>query len=97
LQLEARFAEGLYLELKSAGSQVKVQALCPGFTYSEFHDVVGVDRNLIAKSLWMRAEDVVEASLRGLDRGDLFVIPGCRYKLLVRLLAIVPDGLRRWG
>jgi short-subunit dehydrogenase len=91
------FTEGLYLELKSAGSPVKVQALCPGFTYSEFHDVAGVDRNLIAKSLWMRAEDVVEASLRGLDRGDLFVVPGWRYKFLVRLLAVVPDGLRRWG
>jgi short-subunit dehydrogenase len=91
------FTEGLYLELKSAGSPVKVQALCPGFTYSEFHDVAGADRNLIAKSLWLRAEDVVAASLRGLDRGDLFVIPGWRYKFLVRLLAIVPDGLRRWG
>ncbi|MGO9097394.1 MAG: SDR family NAD(P)-dependent oxidoreductase [Bryobacteraceae bacterium] len=91
------FTEGLYLELKSAGSPVKVQALCPGFTYSEFHDVAGMDRNLIAKSLWLRAEDVVEASLGGLARGDLFVIPGWRYKFLVRLLAVVPDGLRRWG
>jgi hypothetical protein len=91
------FTEGLYLELKSIGSPVKVQALCPGFTYSEFHDVAGMDRNLIAKSLWMRAEDVVAASLRGLDRGNLFVVPGWRYKFLVRLLAVVPDGLRRWG
>jgi short-subunit dehydrogenase len=91
------FTEGLYLELKSAGSPVKVQALCPGFTYSEFHDVAGMDRNLIARRLWLRAEDVVEASLGGLDRGDLFVIPGWRYKFLVRLLGIVPDGLRRWG
>ncbi|MGC9973650.1 MAG: SDR family oxidoreductase [Bryobacteraceae bacterium] len=91
------FTEGLYLELKSVGSPVKVQALCPGLTYSEFHDVAGVERNSIAKSLWMHAEDVVAASLRGLDCGDLFVIPGWRYKLLVRLLAIVPNGLRRWG
>ncbi len=91
------FTEGLYLELKSAGSPVQVQALCPGFTYSEFHDVAGMDRNLIGKRMWLRAEDVVEASLRGLDRGDLFVIPGWRYKFLVRLLAVVPDGLRRWG
>jgi hypothetical protein len=91
------FTEGLYLELKSAGSAVKVQALCPGFTYTEFHDVAGMDRNLIAKRMWLRAEDVVDASLRGLDRGELFVVPGWRYKFLVRLLAIVPDGLRRWG
>jgi short-subunit dehydrogenase len=74
-----------------------VQALCPGFTYTEFHDVAGMDRNLIAKRMWLRAEDVVEASLRGLDRGDLFVVPGWRYKFLVRLLAVVPDGLRRRG
>ncbi len=91
------FTEGLYLELKSAGSPVKVQALCPGFTYSEFHDVLGMDRALIPASLWMRAEDVVETSLRGLDRGDLFVIPGWRYKLLVRVLGVVPDALLRWG
>jgi short-subunit dehydrogenase len=91
------FTEGLYLELKSIGSPVKVQALCPGFTYSEFHDVAGMDRNLIAKSLWLSAEDVVEASLRGLDSGNLFVVPGWRYKFLVRLLAVVPNGLQRWG
>jgi short-subunit dehydrogenase len=91
------FTEGLYLELKSIGSPVKVQALCPGFTYSEFHDVAGIDRGAIAKSLWMHAEDVVEASLEGLDRGELFVVPGWRYKRLVRLLAVLPDGLRRWG
>jgi hypothetical protein len=91
------FTEGLSLELKSAGSPVKMQALCPGFTYTEFHDVAGMDRNLIAKRMWLRAEDVVEASLGGLDRGDLFVVPGWRYKFLVRLLAIVPNGLRRRG
>ena len=45
---------------------MKVQALCPGFTLSEFHDVVGVDRKSIPSWMWMRAEDVVDASLRGL-------------------------------
>src|SRR5579862_9143087 len=61
------FTEGLALELKSVGSPVKVQALCPGYTLSEFHDVAGMDRKQIPASLWMRAEDVVAASLRGLD------------------------------
>jgi len=88
------FTEGLYLDLKSAGSPVVVQALCPGFTYSEFHDVAGIDRASIAKSLWMSAEDVVEASLDGLRRRKLFVVPGWRYKLVVGLVHRIPLRLR---
>src|SRR5438270_1888210 len=89
------FTEGLYLELKSVGSRVVVQALCPGFTYSEFHDVMGVDRLRMApRSFWMRAEDVVDASLAGLARGQLFVIPGWRYRLLAAFLSKLPSRLR---
>lgn len=84
------FTEGIYLELKSARSPVRVQALCPGFTYTEFHDVMGVDRKVVPKSLWMSAEDVVAASLKGLDQGKLFVVPGWQYKLLWVLLRILP-------
>jgi short-subunit dehydrogenase len=85
------FTEGLYLELQSAGSRVRVQALCPGFTLTEFHDVLGLDRKaILGASWWMAAEDVVEASLRGLEKGKLFVVPGLRYKLLVGLLRFVP-------
>ena len=88
------FTEGLYLELKSRRSAVKVQALCPGFTYSEFHDVAHMDRNVIPKQMWMEAKDVVAASLRGLDRGKLVVVPGWRYKLVVALVPALPKFLR---
>jgi hypothetical protein len=85
------FTEGLYLELKCAGSRVRVQALCPGFTLTEFHEVLGLDRKaILGASWWMAAEDVVEASLRGLEKGKLFVVPGLRYKLLVGLLRLLP-------
>ena len=87
------FTEGLYLELKSAGSQVRVQALCPGFTLTEFHDVLGLDRKFISSAWWMPAEDVVEASLEGLEKGKLFVVPGWRYKLLVSLMRMLPRGV----
>jgi short-subunit dehydrogenase len=87
------FTEGLYLELKTARSPVRVQALCPGYTLTEFHDVMGFDRKLIPASLWMSAADVVEASLRGLARGRLIVVPGWRYKLVVAFLRLMPRFL----
>jgi hypothetical protein len=87
------FTEGLCLELKAERSPVRVQALCPGYTLTEFHDVMGFDRKLIPASLWMRAEDVVEASLRGLARGRLIVVPGWHYKLVVLFLRLLPRPL----
>ena len=87
------FSEGLHLEMKTKNSPVIIQALCPGYTYSEFHDVAGVDRGEIPKSWWMPAEFVVTESLRGLDEGRLFVIPGWRYRLIVGAVKIVPRSL----
>lgn len=84
------FTEGLALELTAAGSPVKVQALCPGYTLSEFHDAAGMDRKLIPAALWMRAEDVVAESLAGLDRGKTVVIPGVLYKVAVFFMKHTP-------
>jgi uncharacterized protein len=96
------FTEGLDLELKNAGSPVRVQALCPGFVISEFHDVLGMDRKRIPSWMWMRAEVVVDQSLAGLDRGKLFVVPGGLYKVLVVVERwsprwLVRAGARRYG
>ena len=89
------FTEGLYLELQSIGSAVTVQALCPGFTYSEFHDRMQVARQKLASSgFWMTAESVVDASLEGLGKRKLFVIPGWRYRLLTMFLSTIPTALR---
>jgi short-subunit dehydrogenase len=87
------FTECLSLELKSAGSRVRIQTLCPGFTYTEFHDVLGIERNFISKAWWMPAEDVVDASLQGLEKGKLFVVPGWRYKLLVSIIRMLPRSV----
>jgi short-subunit dehydrogenase len=90
-----RFTEGLALELAAAGSPVKVQALCPGFTRTEFHQVLGVGYDFIGKGWWMPAGEVVEASLKGLEKGKVIVIPGLRYKVLVWLSRITPGALQR--
>jgi len=88
------FTEGLRIELDLLGSPVAVQALCPGFTYTEFHDVLGVDRNKIPKWLWLDADTVVEASLRGLETRKLFVIPGWQYRIGAALGELLPFALR---
>lgn len=80
------FTEGLDMELRNLGSPVRVQALCPGFTMTEFHDVLGIDRALIPNASWMPADVVVDASLEGLDRGKLIIIPGRKYKIDAALI-----------
>lgn len=90
----ATFTEGLALELRGLRSPVQVQALCPGFTYSEFHDVMGVDRERIPKLLWLRAEDVVRDSLNGLHQRKVFVIPGWHYRFFVACFTKLPTALR---
>jgi len=88
------FTEGLYLELRKIGSPVVVQALCPGYTYTEFHDVMGVDRGkIMSPAWWMTAESVVGESIRGLNKGKLFVIPGLRYRLIVAGAKFIPRSL----
>lgn len=91
------FTEGLALDLRAAESKVTVQALCPGFTYSEFHDVLKMDRTKVAgKSLWLTAEQVVSDSLKGLRTGKLYVVPGWRYKAIVTVLPRLPVSWRSW-
>ncbi len=88
------FTEGVYIELKAIGSPVRAQCLCPGFTYTEFHDVLNIDRRAIPRPLWMPAGKVVEASLRALERNRLFVIPGWPYRLAVRAQHWLPQAAR---
>lgn len=89
------FTEGLDMELRSVNSPVKVQALCPGFTMTEFQETLGMDPATIPGYLWLKADDVVEASLQGLDRGETIVIPSWKYKAVVMLLKHLPHSLMR--
>ena len=92
-----RFTEGLAIELAAWKSPVTVQALCPGYTLTEFHDVVHMDRSAISNAYWLPPDFVVEESLRGFARRRLFVVPGWRYKMLVAVLRILPGAAVRWG
>lgn len=75
------FSEALAGELYGTG--VKVQALCPGFTYSEFHETPeyqGFDRGQIPEPLWMTAGQVVDESLAALPGDRVLVVPGRQYR-----------------
>jgi uncharacterized protein len=88
------FTEGIYLEMKSLGLPIRVQALCPGFTYTEFHDVIKMDRSKFPSFLWMSAEQVVEESLAGLERNRLFVVPGRQYRFFLAVSRLLPQALK---
>ncbi|MBN1981196.1 MAG: SDR family NAD(P)-dependent oxidoreductase [Chitinivibrionales bacterium] len=74
------FSKVLQEELSKLNTTVKVQALCPGLTYSGFHDTEeyrGFDRSAIDRKYWMTADDVVAASLYALQTHQVGVcIPG---------------------
>ena len=80
-----KYSQSLALENEESG--IKVCALCPGFTYSEFHDVNGT-REMISqlpKYLWLDAADVVSDTLKAMSRDTVkpVVIPGGQYKAIV--------------
>ncbi|MFH1452472.1 MAG: SDR family oxidoreductase [Armatimonadota bacterium] len=84
------FSEGLSAELKGTG--VKVQALCPGFTYTGFHDTSEYKsdhRDKIPKILWMNAEDVVNESMEALNKNKVIVIPGFKNRLLKTMKPVI--------
>ena len=86
------FSEGLGAELRGTG--VRVQALCPGLTRTEFHQRMGPDAGDRPRLLWMSPAAVVSASLRQLERsGPVVCIPGLRYRVLLAMLRLVPRRL----
>lgn len=88
------FTEGLAEELE--GSGVQVQALCPGLTRTEFLDLAGTHEGLaVTRTPMLTAEEVVEASLAALDRGQLRVITGLTNRLGVFAQRFVPSSVPR--
>lgn len=89
------FTEGLYLELRGVRSHIIVQALCPGYTYSEFHERLGVGESRPGpRGFWLTAEEVVNASLDGLSRHKPFIIPGWQYQLVHAIVSKLPINAR---
>jgi short-subunit dehydrogenase len=61
----------LHEELQPQG--LRIQVVCPGIVATEFHERQGLDLSSIPR---MSADDVVTASLRGLELGEVVCAPG---------------------
>jgi short-subunit dehydrogenase len=88
-----KFSESLSLENLDGG--VHVTALCPGFTWSEFHDVTGTREMMskLPKWAWLEADTVARAGIDGVERGKVLVVPGRLYQLIRFVAKHLPDSL----
>ncbi|MEN3306643.1 MAG: uncharacterized protein V7603_2845 [Micromonosporaceae bacterium] len=75
------FSEAMALAVRRYG--VRVMALCPGYTRTEFHERAGIDMARTPDWLWLSADHVVRDALRDLERGKLVCVPDWRYKAAV--------------
>jgi hypothetical protein len=86
-------SEGLASGL--AGTGVKVLALCPGFTRTEFHQRAGIDMSSTGNAAWLTAEQVVDAGLKDLARDAVVSIPSLKYKAVVVASRLIPRRVTR--
>ncbi len=86
------------LKAEMLGKNVHATAVCPGYTWSEFHDVNGA-RSSISQlpSYWMlKAEDVAATAYDAVDRNKAVCVPGAWYKFMVGLMRVLPDPIGEW-
>lgn len=88
-----RFTQALAQETSRHG--VYATAVCPGFTYSEFHDVTGTREQMkqMPSWMWLTAERVAREAYDAAMRGDMVYVNGWVYRLVVVLAKILPDRL----
>ncbi len=88
-----KFSQSLDQENQKYG--LNIVALCPGLTYSEFHDVNGQRESLktLPKLLWQTSEDVAEAIYKARNSKSAIYIPGTVNKTLYLLNKLLPESL----
>lgn len=86
-----RFSQSLHLEMRDHG--VHVTALCPGFTYTEFHDAAGASKlsKAIPEWAWMGADEVAREGYVAAEANRAACVPGAPNKAAAALLKVLPD------
>ena len=86
-------SESLHTELAPTG--VKISALCPGFTRTEFHQRGKMSMKGLPNFLWLNSDRLVEQSWSDALKGKAVSVPGWQYKLLIFIVQTVPRSIVR--
>lgn len=91
-----KLSQSLALENCAAG--VHVCALCPGFTWSEFHDITGTREkmNAMPNFMWLTAEEVVRQGIDAVERGRATWVSGRINRVIKAVIEGMPDRLALW-
>ena len=81
-------SEGLSMSL--AGTGVRVQALCPGFVRTEFHERASIDMSSTPGALYVDIDELVVTSLRDLRHNKIVSVPGALYATIAVLVRLFP-------
>jgi uncharacterized protein len=87
-------SQSVDMEVKRLG--IHVTALCPGFTHSEFHDVMGTrdTASNLPGILWQQPEDVVREGWSAVMKGNPVCVPGTVNKVLTTAMGTIPHQLQ---
>lgn len=88
-----RFSETLSLETEGTG--VRVTALCPGLTYTEFHDVNQTRKSVQRRApawMWLSAEEVAALGYAANEAGRAICITGAPNRAIAALARLLPES-----
>ncbi|HEX5090342.1 MAG TPA: SDR family oxidoreductase [Nocardioides sp.] len=85
------FSEWAANEYRPRG--VRIMALCPGFTKTEFHERMDVSRGSAPGFMWLEAERLVSDALSDFDKGKVVSVPSPQYKAIATASRLVPNSL----
>ena len=86
-------SESLHTELRA--TNIKISALCPGFTRTEFHERGRMKMKGLPEFMWLDSDQLVARSWSDAQSGKAVSVPGWQYKLLVGFIATLPRRIVR--
>lgn len=86
-------SESLHTEL--AGTNIKISALCPGFTRTEFHQRGRMSMKGLPNFMWLNSDKLVAKAWSDALKGEVVSIPGWQYRILVFVIKILPRSIVR--